>query len=404
MKKIACVCIVLLLLSISSSAVACTGFMSSNDQQVLMGNNEDWLYPDTYLYFYPSMAGKFGRMYINCNYPLSSDSEYFTSFAGLNEKGLCYDIFLHPFLKPVNSANKPVFQGDLMAYCLEKCSTVNEVLAVFNQYNLEFMEDIQYFVVDASGNSVIIEGDQIIPKQKSFQVVTNFLQSDPAHGWYPCWRYDTAVRMLENMSKISVEYFRDICAETHQEGMYPTIYSYVFDAKAGLIHLYHYYSYDSVVTFNLTEELKLGIHSYYLPELFEPVDNQPPRNPDRPEGPVAGRVRVEHTYTSRSSDLDDDVIYFLFNWGDGTTSTWMKQQDLGEGIATHTWLLRGSYEVKVKAKDIYGKESSWSDLLPITMPYSYKSILQFIELLLERFPHAFPILRQLLEMSPPRHQ
>jgi penicillin V acylase-like amidase (Ntn superfamily) len=233
MKKIIGVCVGLLLLSVSSAAVACTGFMSSDDRQVLLGNNEDWLYPDSYLWFYPAQTGKFGRMYITCNYPVPSDSEYFTFFAGLNEKGLCYDIFLHPFLRPVDSSNKPVFQGDLMAYCLEVCSTVDEILTVFNQYNLEFMEDIQYFVVDASGNSVIIEGDEVIPKQGSFQVVTNFLQSDPALGWYPCWRYDTAVRMLENISEVSVDYFRDICAATHQEGLYPTIYSYVLNAKTG---------------------------------------------------------------------------------------------------------------------------------------------------------------------------
>jgi hypothetical protein len=396
MKKISCVSMVLLLLSVSGSAVACTGFMSSDDQQVLLGNNEDWLYPDSYLWFYPSQTGKFGRMYINCNYPLPSDAAYFSSFAGVNEKGLCYDIFLHSFLKPMNSSQKPVFQGDLMVYCLEVCSTVDEVLAIFNQYNLEFMDDIQYFVADASGNSVIIEGDEIIPKQGSFQVVTNFLQSNPAHGWYPCWRYDTAVRMLENMSEISVEYFRDICAATHQEGMYPTIYSYVFDAKAGLIYLYHYYSYDSVVTFNLTEELNLGVHSYYLPGLFEPVGNQPSRTPDRPDGPSSGNIRLELTYTSRSSDPDGDVMYFLFDWGDGTTSPWMKQQDLGEGIATHTWLLRGTYAVKVKAKDIFDAESDWSDSLPIIMPHSYQPIPQFFDWLLQRFPNAFPLLRQVL--------
>ena len=368
MKKIACVCVLLVVLLCSGSAVACTGFMAVDEDQVLMGNNEDWLYPDAYLWFYPSQAGKYGRMYIKCVYPLPSDPDYLSSFAGLNDKGVCFDVFLHPYLLPVNSSDKPVFNGDLMAYCLGVCSTVDEVLVLFDQYNLEFMEDIQYFVVDASGNSVIIEGDHIIPKQGSFQVVTNFLQSNPRQGWYPCWRYETAVSMLENMSELSVERFRDICAATHQEGMYPTIYSYVFDLNAGLIHLYHYYSYDAVVTFDLTKELGLGVHSYYLPGLFEPEGNQPPRVPDRPSGPTSGRVGVECTYSSSSSDPDDNVMYYLFDWGDGTTSNRVKQQDNGDGVATHTWTLRGTYEVKVKAKDIYGAESDWSEPLPITMP------------------------------------
>lgn len=380
----------------SGSAVACTGFMAVDDDSVLMGNNEDWLYPDTYLWFYPSEAGKHGRMYIKCVYPIPSDPEYLSSFAGLNDQGLCFDVFLHPSLLPVNSSDKPVFHGDLMAYCLGVCSTVDEVLVLFNEYNLEFMEDIQYFVVDASGDSVIIEGDHIIPKQGSFQVVTNFLQSNPGQGWYPCWRYDTAVRMLENMNEVSVEYFRDICAATHQEGMYPTIFSYVVDFNAGLIHLYHYYSYDTVVTFHLAEELSLGVHSYYLPGLFEPDGNKPPRVPDRPDGLTSGRVGVECTYSSVSSDVDDTVVYYLFDWGDGTTSTWVKQQGNGDGVATHTWTVQGTYEVKVKAKDIYGRESNWSEPLPITMPYVYQPIPQFFEWLFQRFPDMFLVVRQLL--------
>jgi hypothetical protein len=51
----------------------------------------------------------------------------------------------------------------------------------------------------------------------------------------------------------------------------------------------------------------------------------------------------------------------------------------------------------VKAKDIHGNERSWSDPLPITIPYSFnKPLLQFLELLLQRFHNAFPILQHLL--------
>ena len=53
MKKIPCLCILLTSLLVSGSATACTGFMSSDDQQVLLGNNEDWLYPEAYLWLEP---------------------------------------------------------------------------------------------------------------------------------------------------------------------------------------------------------------------------------------------------------------------------------------------------------------------------------------------------------------
>jgi hypothetical protein len=87
----------------------------------------------------------------------------------------------------------------------------------------------------------------------------------------------------------------------------------------------------------------------------------------------------------------------LFDWGDGTSSDWSGPIESGEEFnASHTWSSKGNYEIKVKAKDIYGAESSWSDPLPITMPYSYKPIPQILELLFQRFPHEFLILKQRL--------
>jgi len=58
----------------------------------------------------------------------------------------------------------------------------------------------------------------------------------------------------------------------------------------------------------------------------------------------------------------------LLDWGDGTTSGWIRPFDSGvNGSASHTWT-RGSYQIKAKAKDIHGVESDWSPSLPISMP------------------------------------
>jgi len=46
----------------------------------------------------------------------------------------------------------------------------------------------------------------------------------------------------------------------------------------------------------------------------------------------------------------------------------------------------GSYSIKVKAKDESGKESSWSDPLPVSMQKSRTREYQLIRLVLERFP------------------
>jgi len=56
-------------------------------------------------------------------------------------------------------------------------------------------------------------------------------QTHPEIGGYPCWRYDTAVSMLENMTALSVDYFKDICNATHNDGYYPSVTSNIYDFK-----------------------------------------------------------------------------------------------------------------------------------------------------------------------------
>lgn len=126
--------------------------------------------------------------------------------------------------------------------------------------------------------------------------------------------------------------------------------------------------------------------------------NGEPQKPATPEGTTSGKVGDYYNYTVTTVDVDGDQLYYLFDWGDGTNSGWLGPYDSNKLCkASNNWTQKGTYEIKAKAKDVFGLESDWSDPLPITMPYSYiKPRLQLLELLFQRFPHAFPILRQLL--------
>ncbi len=126
--------------------------------------------------------------------------------------------------------------------------------------------------------------------------------------------------------------------------------------------------------------------------------NNPPNKPSKPSGPINGKKGQNYSYTTATTDPDGDQVYYLWDWGDGNNSGWLGPYNSGATINTiHKWTVKGSYSIKVKAKDIHGKESSWSDPLPITMPYTYKPpLIQFLDWLFQRFPHAFPILRHLL--------
>ncbi len=52
----------------------------------------------------------------------------------------------------------------------------------------------------------------------------------------------------------------------------------------------------------------------------------------------------------------------MFDWGDGNISGWIGPFDSGEvGSASHSWAQEGTYEIKVKARDVLGARSNWSE-------------------------------------------
>jgi len=148
---------------------------------------------------------------------------------------------------------------------------------------------------------------------------------------------------------------------------------------------------------NATDPTSSGLYTrkWYT---FTTKQNTPPSKPERPSGLASGKINVEYTYTTKTSDGNDDMVYYNWSWGDGSYSGWLGPFTSNTTASgSHTWTVKDSYSIKVKAKDTSGAESPWSDPLPIKMPYSPNNLmLQFLELLFERFPHAFPILLHIL--------
>ena len=95
---------------------------------------------------------------------------------------------------------------------------------------------------------------------------------------------------------------------------------------------------------------------------------------------------VKYEYKTKTIDPDGEQIYYMFNWDDGTDSGWLGPYDSGEEITiTHTWKFRREYDLAVKAKDIHGKESEWSDFLSVSFPREKPIYLHF----LRRFSNIF---------------
>ena len=243
---------------------ACTVFYAADDETVLGGNNEDYSDPNTGFFLYPAEKGKYG--WIKFGYMGGWPQ------GGMNDQGLFWDATACPSLDmPYSEANKIKYDGPLMQKVMQECSTVQEALAVFENYYCVDQYKGQYLIGDQTGASAIIEGDNFIIKENSYQVLTNFYQSHPDMGGYPCWRYETAVSMLQNESTISTHLFGAILSATHQEGRYPTQYSNIYDLKHGIVYLFYMHNFEEFVQINLEESLAKGEKSFPIKPLFSQI-------------------------------------------------------------------------------------------------------------------------------------
>jgi len=109
-------------------------------------------------------------------------------------------------------------------------------------------------------------------------------------------------------------------------------------------------NYELMFTFELTST------TYTMPGA--------PNKPEKPSGPNQGKINTEYTYTTYTDDLEGDDLFYYFDWGDGLNSGWIGPFETGETISsTHMWAEKGSYDIKVKAKDTNNLEGLWSDSL-----------------------------------------
>ena len=96
------------------------------------------------------------------------------------------------------------------------------------------------------------------------------------------------------------------------------------------------------------------------------TDSNPPATPSQPEGPQEGDINEAYIFSVEGvMEPEHQDVFYLFDWGDGLNTGWLGPFPSGEGPveAIHKWKERGYYQVTVKAKDPYDKESGFSEPL-----------------------------------------
>lgn len=121
---------------------------------------------------------------------------------------------------------------------------------------------------------------------------------------------------------------------------------------------------------------------------FEPdYNNTAPDIPLKPSGPSMIYTNYEWNYSTTTTDPEGDLIFYKWSWGD-EVSDWLGPFESGELVyEPHSWSTWGAYWLKVKAKDIHGKESGWgwSDpfLIRVAKPgdVNYDGVIDVLDIL-----------------------
>ena len=133
----------------------------------------------------------------------------------------------------------------------------------------------------------------------------------------------------------------------------------------------------------------------YTAYVYVPSGN-PPEAP-LIEGPLHGTINTPYDYNFTAIDPDNDEIkQYYIEWGDSYTDTVTGPFASGETVkVTHTWTTEGAFTITSKATDINDMEGP-EGTLDITMPKVKSMQFPLFYRIFQRYPNAFPILRQLL--------
>jgi len=124
--------------------------------------------------------------------------------------------------------------------------------------------------------------------------------------------------------------------------------------------------------------------------------NQPPEAP-LIDGPGSGKPGVLYRYNVSTIDPDGDNVSYFIDWGDNTSTGWIGPYASGVGAtASHSWSKKGTYDIKAKAKDVFGNESTWSTLR-VQMPQDLAFLPPLLASLFERLMERLPFLGFILK-------
>ena len=264
-------------------------------------------------------------------------------------------------------------------------------LDMFDAIGWDYPAIIQYeLTVNVDGNGIV----DIDPEEELYDPDTMVtLSADAADGWtFDHWSGDDIDGSTANPEIITMNDDKEVTAHFTQDHYTLSIYT----VGQGIVILYpdqSNYLWGDWVILNATGDQGWSFDHWgghltgsdnpkllYMYEdstvtayFIEEQQNTPPETPLTPTGNILVPAGSDQSYSTSSTDPDDDQVFYQWDWGD-EISGWLGPAPSGDAsVAVHSWESPGWYEVQVRAKDdpnddgdpSDGIESAWSESLSV---------------------------------------
>lgn len=252
-----------ILLIFPKLGLACSMYKLTKNGKTIVGNNEDYISPNSQFWFEKGSENTFGVMYMGL----------LNNFAqgAINEKGLVFDGFWEPYLEIKNTEGKiELPTQDALKKVMQTMASVEEVRSYLNTINLNDLQNGQLVFVDKSGTYLIIEGDEMIIGDEDEKTFSNFYYSqiktlDDVGLPY----FQKGQEFINSTQQVqTLDYCSEAMSNFAQYRIAPTQYTTIYDLDKLKIRVHLFQDFSNYIELDLTKELLKGDHRTMIVDLF----------------------------------------------------------------------------------------------------------------------------------------